>query len=358
MQFGGFMYFQNRGVDTTRVYDEHLAEIELMEELGFDEVWLAEHHFSYYGMLPSPNLILANLAARTKRLRMGAMILTLPFYEPIRLAEELTMLDHLTHGRLNVGIGSGVAREFGRRGLGIEDAKPRFFECFEVLLKAFTQERFDHDGRFWHYHDAPLEPRPLQQPYPPIYVAASSADTVRWCAERALPIAQMNSKTAQVAQAFAAYRAALGSGNGTPRLGHPSVRLFRPTYVAETTEQALAEAERGFFRFFQLFSTDEDPAYATPTPDNWRYHTGKALRRLGPHTFQEFDDDGYVIVGDPERVAAKLARIRANLGLDGYVGNFAFGTLSHEQVDRSIRLFATEVMPRVRAAAAAAAAPV
>lgn len=356
MQLGGFMYFQNRGVETTRVYDEHLAEIELMEELGFDEVWLAEHHFSYYGMLPSPNLILANLAARTRRLRMGAMILTLPFYEPIRLAEEITMLDHLTHGRLNVGIGSGVAREFGRRGLAVEDAKPRFFECFDVLIKAFTQERFDHDGRFWHYRDAPLEPRPLQQPYPPFYVAATSPETVRWCAERRLPIAQMNSKTGQVREAFAAYRAALGSNNGTPALGQPSVRLFRPTYVAETTEQALAEAERAYFRFFQLFSGDEDPAFGTPSPENWRYHTGKALRRLGPHTFEEFDADDYVLVGDPERVAAKLARLQADLALDGFVGNFAFGMLTHEQVCRSLRLFATEVVPRVRAAAAAAPA--
>ena len=356
MQFGGFMYFQNRGVDTTRLYDEHLAEIELMEELGFDEVWLAEHHFSYYGMLPSPNLLMANLAARTQRLRMGAMILTLPFYEPIRLAEEITMLDHLSHGRLNVGIGSGVAREFVRRGLQVEDAKPRFFEAFDVLLKALTQERFDHDGQFWHYRDAPLEPRPLQQPYPPFYVAASSAETVRWSAERRLPIAQMNSKHAQVREAFAAYRAALGSSNGTPALGQPSVRLFRPTYVAETTEQALAEAERGYFRFFQLFSDDEDPQYGTPSPENWRYHTGKALRRLGPHTFEEFDADPYVIVGDPDRVAAKLQHIQQDIAPDAFVGNFAFGTLTHEQVSRSLRLFAQEVMPRLGAVPAAAPA--
>jgi alkanesulfonate monooxygenase SsuD/methylene tetrahydromethanopterin reductase-like flavin-dependent oxidoreductase (luciferase family) len=213
----------------------------------------------------------------------------------------------------------------------------------------------DHDGQFWHYQDAPLEPKPLQQPYPPFYVAASSAETVRWCAERRLPIAQMNSQTDDVRQAFAAYRAALASANGGPALGTPSVRLFRPTYVAETTEQALAEAERAYFRFFQLFSGDESPEHGTPTPESWRYHTGKALRRLGPHTFQEFDADSYVIVGDPERVAAKLQSL-GDMQLDAYVGNFAFGTLSHEQVSRSLRLFAQEVMPRLRAAPAAARA--
>src|ERR1051325_4024561 len=117
MRLGGFMYFQDCGIDIARAYDEYLSEIELMEELGFEEVWLAEHHFSGYGMLPSPNLILANLAARTRRIRMGNMINTLPFYDPLRLAEEIAMLDQLTHGRLNVGIGSGVLREYGRRGI-------------------------------------------------------------------------------------------------------------------------------------------------------------------------------------------------------------------------------------------------
>jgi alkanesulfonate monooxygenase SsuD/methylene tetrahydromethanopterin reductase-like flavin-dependent oxidoreductase (luciferase family) len=355
VQFGGFMYFQNRGLDTTRVYDEHLAEIELMEDLGFDEVWLAEHHFTHYGMLPSPNLVLATLAARTRRVRLGNMISVLPFYDPLRLAEEITMLDHLTHGRLNVGIGSGVQREYARRGLRVEDAKPRFYEAVDVLLKALTEERFDHDGQFWHYADATLEPRPLQQPYPPFYVAASSPDTVRWCAERHLPFAQMNSNVDDVRDSVAAYRAALPPANGAS--GQPGVRLFRPIYVAETTEQALAEGERAYFRFFQLFSTSEDPRYQAVSPAGWRHHTGLAMRRNGEKTFEDLDASNYVVFGDPARVRAKLASIVDEVGgLDALVGTFAFGTLSHEQVCRSLRLFADEVMPGLRAAPAAASA--
>jgi alkanesulfonate monooxygenase SsuD/methylene tetrahydromethanopterin reductase-like flavin-dependent oxidoreductase (luciferase family) len=265
------------------------------------------------------------------------------------------MLDHLTHGRLNVGIGSGVQREYARRGVRVEDAKPRYYEAVEVLLKALTQERFDHDGEFWHYHDASLMPRPLQQPYPPIYVAASSMDSVRWCAERRLPFAQMNSMVADVRESVAAYRAALPSANGG--LGQPSMRLFRPVYVAETTEQALAEGERAYYRFFQLFSGSEDARYAAPSPDGWRHHTGTALRRLGPTTFEQFDASNYVVFGDPERVRDKLTSIASEIGgLDGLVSIFAFGTLSHEQVCRSLRLFAAEVMPRLRAEPAAAPA--
>src|SRR5947208_16764212 len=123
MQFGLFVYFQDRGTPTTAVYDENLGEIELAEELGYDEVWLAEHHLSTYGMIPSPNLILANLAARTARLRLGNMVSVLPFYDPLRLAEEVAMLDHLTHRRLNAGIGSGVrVDEFERYRMPMSEA--------------------------------------------------------------------------------------------------------------------------------------------------------------------------------------------------------------------------------------------
>jgi alkanesulfonate monooxygenase SsuD/methylene tetrahydromethanopterin reductase-like flavin-dependent oxidoreductase (luciferase family) len=158
----------------------------------------------------------------------------------------------------------------------------------------------------------------------------------------------MNSMVADVRENVAAYRAALPSPNGGP--SQPSVRLFRPVYVAETTEQALAEGERGYFRFFQLFSNSDDPRYTTPSTEGWQHHTGIALRRLGSKTFEELDDSNYVVFGDPERVRAKLASIASEIGsLDGLVGIFAFGTLSHEQVCRSLRLFAAEVMPSLRA---------
>src|SRR5207244_2895084 len=139
----------------------------------------------------------------------------------------------------------------------------------ELLPNAPRTRASDHEGQFCHYEAAALEPRPLQQPYPPIYVAATSMDSVRWCAERHLPFAQMNAPVADVRASVDAYRAALPRSNGA--LGQPSVRLFRPIYVAETTEQALAEGEQAYYRFFQLFSTSEDPRYATVSTDGWRH---------------------------------------------------------------------------------------
>jgi alkanesulfonate monooxygenase SsuD/methylene tetrahydromethanopterin reductase-like flavin-dependent oxidoreductase (luciferase family) len=344
MRFGWFAYFQDRGAPVTQTYDENLAAVELAEELGYDELWLAEHHFSGYGLLPSPNLIIANLAARTNRLRLGCMVNALPLYQPLRLAEEIAMLDHLTHGRLFVGLGTGVRREWGRYGVPDEEIRPRFAEAFEVLIKALTSERFDHDGQFYHYHDAVLTPRPLQQPYPPIHLAATSADTVRWCGERGLPIAQQWNLASDVGRAVAAYREAV-AGNGAAPLGEPGVRLFSVTYVAETTEQARAEAEPALYRFFQLFSTSHDPRYRQPSPEGWQHHVGQALRRIGPRDFAQLDADDLILVGDPASVRRKLARLHEQAGMDGFCGNFAFGSLTHEQVTRSLRLFAAEVMP-------------
>jgi len=354
MQFGLFMYFQDRGGSTTRTYDEYLAEIELAEELGYDEVWLAEHHFSQYSILPSPNLILANLAARTERIRLGNMVSVLPFYDPLRLAEEVAMLDHLTHGRLNFGIGSGVRPdEFERYRIPMSEAKARFHESLDVILTAFRQERFDYDGQYYHYTDAVLTPRPLQQPFPPLYVAAQSPDSVQWCAERGLSVAQMYMPLEVAGRSAAAYRAALPPA-GAGELGRPSLRLFRPIYVAETAERARAEAEPEFYRFFRLFSRSEDPRYVEPSPEGWRHHVGTALRRLGPLDFNELDAEDITIFGDPARVRDKLGRLREVVGPDGFCGVFAFGRLSHEQVSRSLRLFAEEVAPAFRPAAARA----
>jgi alkanesulfonate monooxygenase SsuD/methylene tetrahydromethanopterin reductase-like flavin-dependent oxidoreductase (luciferase family) len=351
MLFGSFWYFQDRGGPATTTYDECLAEIELTEELGFDEVWLAEHHFSPYGLLPSPNLVLAHLAARTRRVRLGNMINTLPFYQPLRLAEEFAMLDHLTHGRLNIGIGSGVAREYGRYGVPLEEAKPRFYETAEILLKALREERFDHAGPFFRYTDIPLRPRPLQQPHPPLYVAATSEDTVRWAAAHGMGIAQMWNPLADTQRGVQLYRHLL-AGNGAAG-GRGSVRLFRAVYVAETTEQAFAEAEPAYYRFFQYFSGDT--AYPTPSPEGWRHHTSKALRRIGALDFAALDAGDFTLFGDPARVRAKLARLHELLGLDGFVGIFAFGHLPHDRVVRSLQLFAREVLPAFRPRAAVTA---
>jgi len=368
MQFGCFMYFQERDMPTRAMFDEYLDEITYADALGFDEVWLAEHHFSSYATLPAPNILLASIAARTQRIRMGNMVTVLPLYEPLRLAEEIAMLDQLSKGRLNLGIGSGVAPdEMIRYGIPMEESKPRFHEALEVLLSAFGRDRFDHHGRFYSYRDAALIPRPLQRPHPPLCQAVFSAASVRWCAERGVPIARIYDRFEQARLMVALYRETVAraearrtmgadriEGEVPPLLGRPGVRHFRVCYVAETTEQAMAEAVPEFFRHFRRFAhargfPDVDaPRLLHPSPEGWRELVG-TLKELGPHDFDELDAEEIVLFGDPERVRRKLERLRDEVGMDGFVGIFAFGNLSHERVCRSLRLFAEEVIPALQA---------
>lgn len=347
MKFGWFVYFQERDMSTADMFEEYLCEIEFADRLLFDEIWLAEHHFTEYATLPSPHILLAAIAARTRHIRMGNMVTVLPLYDPLRLAEEAAMIDQLSRGRLNLGIGSGVVpEEFARYGMPMEETKPRFHEALDILLKAFTQDRFDFEGSFSRYRDVTLVPKPVQRPYPPLCQAVFSAESVRWCAERGLPIARIYDKFDEAKAMAALYRSALTDEG--EKLGRPGIRYFRPVYVAETTDRAMAEAVPELFRHFIRFADARGDGFGDPSPEAWRQLTGRALKRMGALDFEQLDAEEIVIVGDPLRVREKIARLRDEAGMDDFTGIFAFGNLSHERVCNSLQLFAEKVMPWFR----------
>src|SRR5215213_1575270 len=176
------------GVETADLYAEHIAEMELAEALGFDEYWVSEHIFHReHSLLPSPSLLLAAAADRVPRLRLGVLVHVLPFHDPLRLAGECTMLDHLTRGRLSVGIGRGARLdEYRRVGIDQGESRARFEEAAELILRLWTEDRVDHQGRYFHCHDATLAPRPYQQPHPPLVMATIGDDSLYWAAERAI----------------------------------------------------------------------------------------------------------------------------------------------------------------------------
>ena len=161
MRFGTFSYNQARPwVPEKQAFEELLEQILLTERMGFDDAWFAEHHHSDYGMLASPNLIIAALAPRTQRLRMGNLVNVLPLYDPMRLAEECGMLDILTSGRLNVGLGRGVPRDDLKHGLDRDTAQARFEEGIEILMRSWTEDTFTYSGKAWNYIDITCRPRP------------------------------------------------------------------------------------------------------------------------------------------------------------------------------------------------------
>ncbi len=181
MRFGTFSYNQSRpAVPEKQAFEELLEQILLTERLGFDEAWFAEHHHSDYGMLASPNLIIASLAPRTERLRMGNLVSVLPLYDPMRFAEECSMLDILTNGRLNVGVGRGVPKDDIKHRLDRETAQARFEEGIDILRRSWTGETFSYSGKAWSYEEISCRPQPLQKPHPPIYYGAARPKARPW----------------------------------------------------------------------------------------------------------------------------------------------------------------------------------
>jgi alkanesulfonate monooxygenase SsuD/methylene tetrahydromethanopterin reductase-like flavin-dependent oxidoreductase (luciferase family) len=156
-----------------KVYEDNLNLYEAADEQGFDGLFLGEHHFTSYTITPSPNLMIAALSQRTKNMRIGLMVNVVPFNHPLRMAEEAAMLDLLTNGRLELGLGRGVdEQEFEKWHMPFQEARPRFEEGIDLMKKAWTEVEFAHEGNYYHVGPLSMWPRPIQKPHPPIWIAA------------------------------------------------------------------------------------------------------------------------------------------------------------------------------------------
>ena len=239
MDFGLFYYCQGRGVPHDQAYHEMLDEIALAETLGFGECWFAEHHFTDYSLLPSPNLMIASAIPRTRRMRFGNYVNALSFHHPLRLAAEAAMLDNLARGRFDFGVGKGVRPgEFAQLGIQFEDGVPMTEESIEIILKVWTEERTSHAGRFWRFPELSLRPRIYQRPHPPLHEWRAGRPRWRESARAAGPWRCTSRRRRSWPGSVEEYRAALAKRaepRGQVRIG-PGSLLCRETYVAETEE--------------------------------------------------------------------------------------------------------------------------
>lgn len=342
MRFGTFSYNQRRpGVAEKQAFDELLEQIELTEKLGFSEAWFAEHHHSDYGMLASPNLMIAALARRTARLRFGNLVSVLPLYDPMRLAEECAMLDIMTAGRLNVGLGRGVPKDDMKHRLDRETAQARFDEGIEILMKAWTGETFNYHGKVWSYEEISCRPLPLQKPHPPIYYGATSPDSPVMVAKRGWNLALSRQPLGNCTNAIKRYRQARAAAN-LP--GSGDAIMVRDVYVADTDEQAWREAVPELMRFWQL-ATDNYWRGDTLSEADLARFTERYAYYPGGLTVKRLDEWGTSLIGSPDTVIRKAREMLAAAKPDSLVGMFQFGALRHEQVRHSIELFGTKVIP-------------
>src|SRR4029434_10680706 len=220
MDFGLFYYCQGRGVPHDQAYAEMLDQIALAETLGFGECWFAEHHFTDYSLLPSPNLMIAAALQRTTRMRFGNYVNVLPFHHPLRLAAEAATLDNLARGRFDFGIGKGVRPgEFTKLGLSFDAAPEMTEEAIEILLKLWREDSASHEGRYWKFPELSLRPRAFQHPHPPLHMVASRPASAARVGARGWPVAMHFTPTDVVARCVEEYRAAVAARPEAPTSG-------------------------------------------------------------------------------------------------------------------------------------------
>lgn len=350
MKFGQLHLFENpAGRTEHEIIQEQLDIMVRAEEFGFDSVWPAEHHFSEYGYCASPVVTLAAIAARTKRIRLGTGVVVLPLNHPIRVAEDYAILDHLSNGRVDLGVGRGYQpHEF--RGYGIDQTRTRelFRESVEIIQKAWTEERFDFDGEFYRFRDLSVRPKPYQQPHPPIWMASLSPETFRLCGQYGFNLMcapvfgfDVNRGAAQIDQ----YRQALREHGRDP--AHYEVAALCMTYVAETTQQALADFRDAVMWYFHTFAKYIAPPQGQPAVKTYEMYTA-ARDWLSALEWDQVVRGGAVVAGSPDQVAERIARIHELCGVTHYLAWTRIGGLAHEKVLRSMELMAEKVMPQLR----------
>ena len=252
MEFGSFMEFPpvaNSGENAA--FEQALAEVEEAERVGLDAVWLAELHGApERSVMSSPMMVASAIAARTSKIKIGLAVQVLPLSHPLRLAEEAATVDQISHGRLIYGIGrSGVVRTYQDYGLDYGESRERFAETLDILKKAWTEERFSHEGKYYRFQNVAVTPKPYQQPWPELRMAAATPETFPRIGRMGLPIfvAVRQGPFVQLAERIKSYRQAYGEA-GHPGRGKVFLRV--PAYVAETRERARAEARDSIMSFF------------------------------------------------------------------------------------------------------------
>lgn len=345
------------GLSHSASYAAQLNEIVLAEDCGFDHYWLFEHHVSPHSPMPSPNLMIAAAARMTKRIRLGTLVNILPYRHPLLIAEEMAMLDVLTEGRIDCGIGRGLKPyEFRAFGQDQESSREVFLECLAVMRKIWSDEPFSFKGKYYTVEKrTPLSPPLVQKPHPPLYVSAQSPESVRWAAENDIPFGQIDALIEESLRDQEVYRR-IQLANGRPPV--PRLFLTREIYVGESDRKAREEIKPHLLANWQLWGRYTQFTEAGEMPDSydtWR----KRAPLLHSLSYDEIIDRGLAFIGTPETVIRNILDHQRQLDIAMLVIGFRFGGMPFDMAARSIRMFATEVMPelRRRAARATAASP-
>ncbi len=340
-KIGIFDWIDGDPTQASERYDQRLQMVELADRLGYHAYHLAEHHGTPLGLAPSPNLFLAAAAARTTRLRLGPLVAILPLYHPLRLVEEIGMLDQLSRGRLDLGIGRGVSPfELGMFGIDAQESRAMLAEALQIVLLGLEKGEIEFDGAHYRIHGARSSVTPVQRPYPPLWYP--TFESIPWAARHGLNYLDLFVSSFH------------GSGPDRPGMvARYEQERTRQVDASDRLNAHVADPLRGFIRHIVIAdSLDEAEAVAHPAFDRYAERFNRLWIERGSQaplqmSYAEFTGLGFLLAGTAATVREQLVTQSGREGGNYVVGVFAFGDLATPHVLRSVDRFAREVAPHL-----------
>lgn len=332
MQFGIFDQNDHGPYPLAEQYEARLRLIEFYDRAGFRTYHMSEHHSTPLNLTPSPSVFLAAVAQRTKRLRFGALVYVLPTHHPLRLAEEICMLDHLSRGRIEVGIGRGASpHELGYFGVDPDAAPAMYVEAYNVIMQALTRDEVNFAGKHYRFEKVPIDLKPFQLPHPPLWYAVPVPEGAAWPAQHGINVV-CGGPLARVREITDRYRAewsALGRDPDRP----PLLGINRFVLAADTDREAMALGRRAWPVFHRSFMK------------LWKLHGTQPRNIRLPEDFDALVAGGAAIAGSPGTLRAQIQRMTEEAGANYFISQFSFGDLSQDEVLHSAGIFARDMLP-------------
>jgi len=335
MQFGIFDQNDRGPYDLAEQYENRLKLIEFYDSAGFRTYHMSEHHATPLSLTPSPSVFLAAVAQRTKHLRLGPLVYVLPAHHPLRLAEEICMLDHLSGGRLEVGIGRGAsAHELQYFGIDPDSAPAMYVEAYNVIKQALTQNQVNFNGKYYNFENVPMEIRPAQLPHPPFWYAVPVPEGAAWPAQNNINVV-CGGPVANVREITDRYRAEwAAAGNSPDEL--PLLGINRFVVAADTDREAIELGRRAWPLFYANFMK------------LWKKHGTQPRYARIQEDFDTVVKNGGALAGSPGTIRDQVSEMAREAGVNYFIAQFSFGDLSQQEVLHSVRIFAHELLASSR----------
>jgi alkanesulfonate monooxygenase SsuD/methylene tetrahydromethanopterin reductase-like flavin-dependent oxidoreductase (luciferase family) len=332
LQFGIFDQNDHGPYPLTEQYEKRLALIASYDRAGFRTYHMSEHHSTPLNLTPSPSVFLAAIAQHTKRIRFGALVYVLPAHHPLRLAEEICMLDHLSHGRLEVGIGRGASpHELNYFGVDADLAPAMYVEAYQIIMQALTRDEVNFAGQHYQFVKVPIDMKPAQLPHPPLWYAVPVPEGAAWPAQNKINVV-CGGPLPRVREITDRYRAEWAAA-GHPPERLPLLGINRFVIAADSDREAMALGRRAWPSFHKSFMK------------LWKLHgTQPRFARL-PEDFDTLVEHGGAIAGSPGTIGDRVRAMTDEAGANYFISQFSFGDLIQEEVLHSAGIFAREMMP-------------